>query len=47
MEPAELLTKRRIEKLASEYEHHVDLESVAHGEGQEYDVFVSHSSHDA
>ena len=47
MEPAELLTKRRIEKLASEYEHHVDLESIAHGGGREYDVFVSHSSHDA
>ena len=46
MEPAELLTKRRIEKLASEYEHHGNLESVAHGGGREYDVFVSHSSRD-
>jgi hypothetical protein len=46
MEPAELLTKRRIEKLASEYDGLGGLERFVWKEGQDYDVFVSHSSHD-
>ncbi len=44
MEPKELLTKRRIEKLASEY-NYGQLESVEPADGK-YDVFVSHSSRD-
>lgn len=47
MEPAELLTKRRIEKLANEYEDLGSPENTFWKEGQQYDVFVSHSSHDA
>lgn len=47
MEPAELLTKRRIEKLASEYDGRGSIDSIAQGKGQNYDVFVSHSSRDA
>jgi len=47
MEPAELLTKRRIEKLASEYDGMGSIDSIARGKGQNYDVFVSHSSRDA
>ena len=46
MEAAELLTKRRIEKLASEYEGLRSVENAVWKEGQNYDVFVSHSSHD-
>ena len=46
MEPAELLTKRRIEKLASEYEGMRGADDTVWKEGQYYDVFVSHSSHD-
>ena len=44
MEPKELLTKRRIEKLAEPYEQLV-LDSSAPQDGK-YDVFVSHSSRD-
>lgn len=42
MEAKELLTKRRIEKLASEYDYG-QLESAVPADGK-YDVFVSHSS---
>lgn len=46
MEPKELLTKRRIEKLAEPYEGIGEIPKVAkQGEGK-YDVFVSHSSRD-
>lgn len=46
MEPKELLTKRKIENLASEYAHW-DMEShVMWNGGKRYDVFVSHSSRD-
>ena len=44
MEAKELLTKRRIEKLASEYVYG-QLESAVPADGK-YDVFVSHSSRD-
>ena len=47
MEPAGLLTKGRIEKLANEYEDLWSPENTFWKEGQQYDVFVSHSSHDA
>ncbi len=47
MEPAELLTKRRIEKLANEYENLGRPDNTFWKEGKQYDVFVSHSSHDA
>ena len=46
MEAAELLTKRRIEKLASEYDGMRGADDTVWKEGQYYDVFVSHSSHD-
>lgn len=47
MEPKELMTKRRIEKLASSYEQEgvVLMEMASFGDVQ-YDVFVSHSSAD-
>lgn len=38
MEPAELLTKRRIEKLASQYEGLMSSEKYALKEEQDYDV---------
>ena len=46
MEPKELLTKRRIEKLAAEYEGWDEPESRAPEDGRKYDVFISHSSRD-
>ena len=46
MEPAELLTKRRIEKIAREYEGFRSIDNRVRKEGQHYDVFVSHSSQD-
>lgn len=46
MEPKELLTKRRIEKLAAEYENWGVPVSHAPEDGEQYDVFISHSSRD-
>ena len=40
MEPKELLTKRRIEKLAAEYEGWDEPESRAPKDGRKYDVFL-------
>lgn len=45
MEPKELLTKRRIEKFAAQYSGE-DLNVGERQGDNEYDVFVSHSSHD-
>lgn len=45
MEPKELLTKRRIEKFAAQYSDE-DLNVGERQVDKEYDVFVSHSSHD-
>lgn len=45
MEPKELLTKRRIEKLAEPYSNE-ELTVESRRENREYDVFVSHSSRD-
>lgn len=46
MEPKELMTKRRIEKLASEYEIFGDIHSTNDSKNSGYEVFVSHSSAD-
>lgn len=46
MEPKELLTKRRIEKLAEPYESFGYIPRVAKQGDRKYDVFVSHSSRD-
>lgn len=46
MEPKELLTKRRIEKLAEPYEGIGEIPKVAKQGERKYDVFVSHSSRD-
>lgn len=47
MEPKELMTKRRIEKLASEYENNrISIKTDDFNENDRYDVFVSHSSAD-
>lgn len=46
MEPKELMTKRRIEKLASEYENYEDVLSVSDPKDGGFEVFVSHSSAD-
>lgn len=46
MEPKELLTKRRIEKLASEFENENVMDFPVRNENRGFDVFVSHSSHD-
>ena len=45
MEPQELLTKKRIEKLADEYAES-ELTRDTYPKGGKYDVFISHSSHD-
>lgn len=45
MEPKELLTKRRIEKLASGYDFGRIKSHTPNPEGK-YDVFISHSSRD-
>ena len=45
MEPKELLTKRRIEKLAAQYADE-NLDVISQRGDREYDVFVSHSSRD-
>lgn len=46
MEPKELMTKRRIEKLASEYENYQEVLSVSDPKDGGFEVFVSHSSAD-
>lgn len=46
MDAKALLTKRRIEKLAAEYEGWDEPESHAPEDGGKYDVFISHSSRD-
>lgn len=46
MEPKELMTKRRIEKLAREYENYEDVHSMSDPKDGGYEVFVSHSSAD-
>lgn len=46
MEPKELMTKRRIEKLASEYEDYGEIHSTSIPKEGEFDVFVTHSSAD-
>ena len=45
MEPKELLTKKKIEKLANDYVGMEEVKSEAHEDGS-YDVFISHSSKD-
>ena len=45
MEPKELMTKRKIEKLAKEYESYGEIYSQPDSKG-DYKVFVSHSSAD-
>lgn len=45
-EPKEILTKRKIEKLAAEYGDQGELMKVELPENRKYDVFVSHSSRD-
>lgn len=46
MEPKELMTKRRIERLASEYENYEEVLSVSDPKDGGFEVFVSHSSAD-
>lgn len=47
MEPKELMTKRRIEKLAKEYEQYGEVsQEISMGDRKTIDVFVSHSSAD-
>lgn len=46
MELKELMTKRRIEKLASEYENYEEVLSVSDPKDGGFEVFVSHSSAD-
>ena len=46
MEPKELMTKRRIEKLASEFENYEEVLSVSDPKDGGFEVFVSHSSAD-
>ena len=47
MELKELMTKRRIEKIASEYEHYgMDLPAISLKDNRPVKVFVSHSSAD-
>lgn len=47
MEPTELMTKRRIEKLAKEYEQYGEVsQEISMGDRKTIDVFVSHSSAD-
>ena len=46
MEPKELLTKRKIEKLATEYGFRSDMIEDEQLGNKKFEVFVSHSSHD-
>ena len=46
MEPKEILTKRKIEKLAEEYGYKGELVENEQTGNEKYDVFVSHSSQD-
>ena len=46
MEPKELLTKRRIEKLAEPYENSGVIPKVSKQGDRQFDVFISHSSRD-
>ena len=48
MESKELMTKRRIETIASEYEQYgaVELPAISLNDNRRIDVFVSHSSAD-
>ena len=46
MESKELMTKRKIEKLASEYEQYEDVNSSSDPKDGSFEVFVSHSSAD-
>lgn len=46
MEPKEILTKRKIEKLAEEYGYKGDLVENKQTGNKKYKVFVSHSSQD-
>ena len=46
MEAKELLTKRKIEKLASQFENYDVLSDAVGPDNNQYDVFVSHSSAD-
>lgn len=48
MESKELMTKRRIEIIASEYEQYgaIDLPAISLNDNRRIDVFVSHSSSD-
>lgn len=46
MESKEILTKRKIEKLASEYSFYDSTLENKQFDNNKYDVFISHSSHD-
>ena len=46
MEPKELLTKRKIEKLATEYGFRSDMIEDGQLDNKKFEVFVSHSSRD-
>ncbi len=46
MEPKEILTKSKIEKLADKYGYKGELIEDKHPNNNVYEVFVSHSSHD-
>ena len=46
MEPKELLTKRKIEKLATEYGFRSDMIEDEQLGNKKFEVFVSHSSYD-
>lgn len=46
MEPKELMTKRRIEKLTRDYESYENVHSFSDPKDGSYEVFVSHSSAD-
>lgn len=46
MEPKEIITKRKIEKLAEEYGYKGELVDKKQTSNKKYEVFVSHSSRD-
>lgn len=46
MEPKEILTKRKIEKLTEEYGYKGDMVENNQIGNEKYEVFVSHSSRD-
>lgn len=46
MEPKEILTKRKIEKLSEEFGYKGELVENKQTGNKNYDVFVSHSSQD-